>query len=233
MYITGTGLVDGQELPVSERAGWVLNYSPEYDVNVNARDGELLLRDIATLTGGRSLAGDPTAVFAHTLNIANAATPVWPWLLVAAVVLLPFDIAVRRLVVTRSDLQRLRAWAFPKREGRQEASERMGSLMDAKARAQQRVEEQAEGVRQSTVSALRSRKEQSVESVAPPRATPAAPPVEIPVPTVQARPPETPSAPVKEAAPVERIPGLPLKPGDNVAGRLLQNRRKRDSDKPE
>jgi uncharacterized membrane protein len=238
MFITGTGLINGQELPVNERAGWVLNYSTEYDVNVNARDGELLLRDVASLTGGRSLAGDPAAVFAHTLSIANAATPLWPLFLLLALLLLPFDIAVRRLIVTRTDLQRLRAWAFPRREFLQETTERIGSLMDAKARAQQRVEEQAEGVREKTttvqnptgtVSALRNRR----ESTTTPNSGGTTRPTSTPEPA-KSHPLNMPAAPIKEAKPVERIPSTePAKPGGNVAGRLLQTRKKRDDEKNE
>jgi uncharacterized membrane protein len=239
MAITGAGVIEGQEFPVNERAGWVLNYSTEYDVNVNARDGELLLRDIAALTGGRSMAGDPGAVFAHTLSVTNAATPLWPVLLLAALLLLPFDIAVRRLVVTRTDLQRLQAWAFPKREFLQETTERIGSLMDAKARAQQRVEEQSEGVREktsvaqnptSTVSALRSRKESTTGDsggTTRPESSNKAEPV------AKTHPLNMPP-PAHDAKPAERVTTVePMKPGGNVAGRLLQNRKKRDDEKSE
>jgi uncharacterized membrane protein len=235
MYVSGVGLVNGQEFPVSQRAGWVLNYSPEYDVGVNTRDGQLLLADIASLTGGRSLADDAAGVFAHTLNIANAATPIWPWLLAVAILLLPFDIAVRRLIVTRTDLQRLWAWAFPKREVVYESGGRFGSLRGAKERAQQRVEEQAASVRDAvtanTVSTLRSRRE--LTKVEDERELEVAAPVQRTAsePVAKVHPLDKPPAP---SAPPERIAKpAPSKPGGNVAGRLLESRRKRAPEEQE
>jgi hypothetical protein len=98
---------------VAETAGWVLSYSPEY--RTFSADPNFLLR-LAQTTGG-SVAGDDLAdLFRHDLPAPRAATqPLWPLLLTLAACLLPLDIAVRRLVVTRYDLQRglerVRAWA--------------------------------------------------------------------------------------------------------------------------
>ncbi|NWF67980.1 MAG: VWA domain-containing protein [Chloroflexi bacterium] len=233
MLINGVGVLNGQDITVNQRAGWVLNYSAEYDVATNARDGQLLLGDIATLTGGRSLADDPAAVFRHDLRVASGATPLWPWLLLLALLLLPLDIAVRRLVVTQSDLRRLRAWAFPARAAGA-AGERFNPLMSAKARAQQRVEEQAEGVRttppaanpRATLGTLLSRKEKDAASAAPPTTSPApssgrTPPSPVP-PKTAPHPLEKPPAPSSTAG----------QPRGNVAGKLLE-RRKRDSAKPD
>src|SRR5690606_28383790 len=116
--------------------GWVMRYSPEY-----RQQGTNILPTLAGITGGDSLADDPAATFAHDLQAQTALTPVAPLLLLIALMLLPFDVAVRRLLVTRSDLARLRA-ALARRGAETAAapSERLSSLMGAKARATQQIE---------------------------------------------------------------------------------------------
>jgi hypothetical protein len=112
----------------------VLAYSPEY----RSLSGDPnYLEFIAGLTGG-SLVEDPARVFAHNLPTEHARQPVWPWLLIFATVLLPFDIAVRRLVITRSDWAKLFAWLGIGRRRRAEPvqprSSRVASLLDVKDR---------------------------------------------------------------------------------------------------
>lgn len=136
--------VQGQaaDAAISQTTGWVLGYSAEYDLEAGRADGERLLRELAALTGGRSLAGEPSAAFAHNLASRAAPTPVGPWLLLTTLLLLPLDVALRRLLVTRSDLERLRAALF----GRSQPaapSERLAALREAKARGRQRAEERA------------------------------------------------------------------------------------------
>ncbi len=84
---------------------------------------------------------DPAAAFVHDLSSQPTMTPIAPFLLLIALLLLPFDVAVRRLLITRSDLARLRA-AFSRREPEviAESSPRFSSLMGAKARARQQTE---------------------------------------------------------------------------------------------
>jgi uncharacterized membrane protein len=130
-----TGAQTGTSEPaVAQTSGWVLGYSPEY------RDLEpdlLLLETIAGLTGGSNVAGAPEQVFAHTLPAQRATRTIWPWLTLVAVVLLPVDIALRRLVVTRRDLARAWAVVRPQRPETSLAprSEQVTRLFDAKARA--------------------------------------------------------------------------------------------------
>ena len=100
---------------VAQTAGWVLSYSPEYQT-LSADPG--YLARLAALTGGGVVGEDLAQIYAHDLPAARAATrPVWPYLLLAAVLLLPLDIGVRRLVVTRYELQRgwrrLTGWLAP------------------------------------------------------------------------------------------------------------------------
>lgn len=107
--IAGSTPDNEEETVVAQTSGWVLGYSPEYR---QFEANPFLLAAVAELTGGRDLTEEiaaTTAVFAHTLPSQAATRPIWPWLTLAAVILLPADIAVRRLVITRRDWQR--AWA--------------------------------------------------------------------------------------------------------------------------
>ena len=105
-FIRVAGSDGTEESVVGQTSGWVLGYSPEYrDFETNPQ----LLENVAALTGGQDLAGLETAVFNHTLPSDATTRPVWTWLTLLAVLLLPLDIAVRRLVVTRRDWER--AWA--------------------------------------------------------------------------------------------------------------------------
>jgi uncharacterized membrane protein/cell division septation protein DedD len=129
---------DAQAESVLQTTGWVLSYSPEY--RALEADTELLAH-LAALTGG-GLLDKPGDAFDHNLSAERAPTPLWPWLLVAAVVMLPVDIAVRRLVITRRDLERLRAYFGEWFGGSPAATEvtaaqaeRFSQLQEAKRRA--------------------------------------------------------------------------------------------------
>ncbi|MBZ0278900.1 MAG: glutamine amidotransferase, partial [Anaerolineae bacterium] len=89
LHLNGTGTVGGQPQQFDQTNGWVRSYSSEYDVAGRRGDGKLLLAEIAGLAGGGSLQDDPAAVFAHNLPAQSAATPIWPWLLLVALLLLP------------------------------------------------------------------------------------------------------------------------------------------------
>jgi uncharacterized membrane protein len=141
LRVTGSG-ADGITR-YDQTAGWVMSYSAEYSTG-HQGDGAALLAELANLTGGRSLLDDPAGVFARTLTAQPVATPIWPWLLLAAMLLLPVDIAVRRLVVTQSDWARLRRWLF-NRGGAEATSERLSTLMGAKARARERTDAETSG----------------------------------------------------------------------------------------
>ncbi|MCC7358661.1 MAG: VWA domain-containing protein [Anaerolineales bacterium] len=127
--------------PVAETAGWVLSYSPEYH---NLTANPALLARLAELTGGSVLGEDLSAIYAHNLPAPRAATrPVWPTLLLLAALLWPLDIAVRRLVITRYEVQqaaaRVRGWLIPARPVanavESQRTEQLSSLFRAKDRA--------------------------------------------------------------------------------------------------
>jgi len=119
---------------LNQTGGWVMSYSPEYNLRTDAQS---ILPELTTFGGAELVLDDAGAAFAHTLNVQTATSPLAPLFLLIALLLLPVDIAVRRLLVTQSDLARLRAWIASRRPTpTPETSERLSSLMDAKARAQ-------------------------------------------------------------------------------------------------
>lgn len=130
------GADETEETVVGQTTGWVLGYSPEYqqfDPNPN------LLSTIAEMTGGRDVSADPTAIFLHDVEASRAIRPIWHLLTFIALLLLPLDIAVRRLVITQSDLARAYEWAFGRFRSTQPIpqprTEQASRLFEAKQRA--------------------------------------------------------------------------------------------------
>ncbi len=132
--------VDGEGQGVGQTGGWVLGYSPEYR---SLEGDDQLLNAMAELTGGRDLSThfeqrDFQTVLTHDLPAATSSRPIWPWLLILAVLLLPVDIATRRIAINRADLRRAyqatlgRIWQPAAPPAR---SERVARLFQAKARA--------------------------------------------------------------------------------------------------
>jgi uncharacterized membrane protein len=128
----------GEAGNVAQTAGWVLGYSPEYLVT-EPDHGHLA--QLASLTGGKVLV-EPWESLAHDIRGEATRRPIWPGLLLMAIVLLPLDVAVRRLVLGREELQRARAWLaarLPHWRGVQAPaparSERVERLFEAKERA--------------------------------------------------------------------------------------------------
>lgn len=145
IHVTGIPGEDteNESPPVAATNGWVLSYSPEYR---NLESDPDQLNRIALTAGGRIAGEDPGEAFDHTIQAERDRRPVWPWLLAAAAVLLPFDIAIRRLVVTRGDLQK--AWnkmiveplarrPEPVQEQPQERAPGMDALLKAKERSRE------------------------------------------------------------------------------------------------
>jgi uncharacterized membrane protein len=117
---------------VAQTAGWVLSYSPEYR---SFEGNPQYLEFIAGLAGG-GLAENPASVIAHNLPVRQTPQPIWPWLVLAAVLLLPFDIAVRRLIMTRSDWEKIAARLGIRQASRQiqSGASRVGTLLSVKER---------------------------------------------------------------------------------------------------
>jgi len=115
-YMIRLSARDGEEALGQQVLGLVLPYSPEYLVVTYGDDAgdapedtvnRPLLEALARRTGGGELL-DPLAAFVHNLPSADRAREAWRGLLLAAALLFPLDVALRRLAIGGRDLQR--AW---------------------------------------------------------------------------------------------------------------------------
>jgi hypothetical protein len=132
---------DGESV-AQQTTGLVIPYSPEYR---RTGGGRTLLNELARATGGEAGLSQPQAAFAPIAQPVSRARPLWPMLLLVAVLLFPLDVAVRRLHLTRADWQRLLAWIqgrLPRRASRPERGEPalLGELFEARERARGRVQ---------------------------------------------------------------------------------------------
>ena len=120
-------------------------------------DGDALA-DYAQVGNGRELVPDPEQVdrvWNHDIPADAFPTPIWPWLLLLAMILVPIDVGVRRVALTRADAGRARSW-LARRIG-------LGGVQP----------EPVAGL--SELRAARQRSERRAERVAAPVATPVAP----------------------------------------------------------
>jgi hypothetical protein len=193
------GTLAGREA-VARTAGWVMGYSPEYA----ALGGDpAYLATLAELGGGAVLE-EPAGALAHDLKGAGVRQDLWPYLLGLAALLLPIDVGVRRLALSRRDVVRAwgwlvahlgRHWPRPAAETRSA----VGRLFQAKARAEER------------------------RAVGPVSAADA--PAPSAEPEARVAPAEPPTAPPSSSAPAATESEV-----ETLAGRLLERRREREED---
>jgi len=228
------GTTEGATEPaLSDLNGWVLAYSPEYQVIVPPEQTDAapanvqFLMRLAAATGGENVSADSARLFVHDLPAPpSARQSIWPWLLLVAVLLLPCDIAIRRLSIGRYELKR--------------AQERLRGLIHTVQKGREPVLEPA---RASQLDALRRAKDRAGEAVAPPpivagprpdAQTGAAPPVG-PQPKLEAPPGSTPEAPRPSptpAKPVGRSGNDANTAAAETSAALLARKRARQQKKP-
>jgi uncharacterized membrane protein len=140
MRLTATSSLEEGEEVLAFTTGWVMGYSPEYA----ALEGDpTYLAGLAEVGGGAVLA-EPAETVAHNVKGTGVRRDLWPYLLGLALLLLPFDIAVRRLALGRRDFVRLWEWMVTHLPGRRpvaEAPSPVGRLFQAKARIDARRSE--------------------------------------------------------------------------------------------
>ncbi|GAB4440717.1 MAG: VWA domain-containing protein [Chloroflexi bacterium OHK40] len=172
-YLVQISGAAGDRVLLQETAGLVVPYSSEYR---GAQANPALLAELASLTGGADLAAAAEAFRPVEGSVARAQEIGLP-LLLLALILLPIDIAVRRLMLRRSDFGAARAWA-----GRvaarpaptpAPADPTLERLADAKQRATARIS--------GDDPARRPPPPATPPVVSPPAAPPAAPPVDDPL----------------------------------------------------
>ena len=109
--------------------GFIVPYSPEY---LRFRSNRQALQEIADRTGGRVLSGDPEKDSIYQTGRApkRSSKPIFDWLLVALAILVPLDVALRRIQLDFAAIKA--ALGF----GRKAAtSATMGALLQAKQSA--------------------------------------------------------------------------------------------------
>ncbi|MBI2864457.1 MAG: VWA domain-containing protein [Chloroflexi bacterium] len=121
------------ELVGATTTGAVLSYSPEYrDLEPNPG----LLKWIAELGKGRTMSS-PDETLVHNLGASLVFGDQWPLLVALALLLLPVDIGVRRLMLGRKDIERARQYVRNKlrrRTAPAQPSPEMSRLLRAKVR---------------------------------------------------------------------------------------------------
>ena len=76
--------------------------------------GSALLTDLAQIGGGTELTiTQPAAAFTHDITAQPQRVQLWPWLLLAAIILFPIDIAIRRLSISWTQVRRVLRPARP------------------------------------------------------------------------------------------------------------------------
>jgi uncharacterized membrane protein len=160
-YIVTAAESQGGGAPKITRAGFSIAYPPEYQAvgpNLN------LLSQITKTTGGETI-NQPIESFRPADRPGNSVRDLWPMLLLAAAILFPFDVAIRRLAIPVDQL-----WA----------------LVLAKLQRSERVAEVAPGAasiarlhqakRQATPTAMTGSAELPETNISPERKDPPTPP---------------------------------------------------------
>ncbi|MEI7646390.1 MAG: VWA domain-containing protein [Chloroflexales bacterium] len=141
VQISGT---QGERPVIQEIAALVVPYSSEYR---SSQGNPALLSEIAALTGGPIISA-AAAAFAHPDARVTTASEIGLPLIILALLLLPLDIALRRMMLRRSDLGTAGGWLAARRAARAARAEvaevapadpTMERLADAKRRAAARI----------------------------------------------------------------------------------------------
>ncbi len=180
------------------------------------------LASFAAAGAGRELALDdeesPVSAWTHDIEASAFPTPVWPWLLLLAILLVPLDVGIRRVAISRGDLRRAREWTA-RRVGRGGAEPEAGPVLADLRAARDRSARRAE---RGTLPAMTPEPPPMRAPDAPPRAPrpgPAAASRQALRPAASPPPPRPP-APATSDAPRSGPPS-----GETLAERLARRRR--------
>jgi len=205
----------GGQKPSQQVTGAVIPYSPEYK---EMSADKFLLTRIADISGGRQYEDvkQPQEIFATRRDGAKFPREMWLPLLIIAACLLPFDVAVRRLMVGRAELVAILLFIWQhlpvirrRQRGQRERDEHIGRLLDVKQR-----------VRRSE----RAEEEPPPPPSAPPP-TPSAPPTTTP-PRAPTPPPQRPAQPTSQ--PSAPPPSPPSSEQPSPSDTLSRLRKARD-----
>ncbi len=181
---------------VQHIAGLVVPYSAEYRQD---QSNPALLANLMELTNGNTL-DEPAQAFERNLSYVTRAQEIALALLLLALLLLPFDIAIRRLMLHRSDMRAVRAhmfgWAGGMRSPRRASDSSQEVRMTRLAQAKNRATAHTTGQSVPT----RAREQSPVNDIPPAEHSASAPPPVTPTPR---------STPEKTAPPASPRPGEP------------------------
>jgi hypothetical protein len=169
---------------------------------------ERLLAALRDATGGKALSGEAAAteVWSHDVPASIAAQELWPWLVILAMLLWPFDVAVRRLNIGRRDLADARAWASARWAGRRDPAARTAS-------AEQMLAARERATGSHTRASLSTT---PVDRTAPPAAAPdpvSSAPKPVPPPSA----PKPTGTPPAASSPASTAATAPAEPADTMA----------------
>lgn len=140
-YLILATVHDGNALLYRDHVATSLAYSAEYlAIGADAS----MIGDLARATGARASITARQTFDRAGLRTSRARRELWPLLALLAALLLPVDVAIRRLVLSREDLRKarttIRAWRPPlfRRGPAGPREERIDRLMEAKQRARDR-----------------------------------------------------------------------------------------------
>ncbi|MBE0697637.1 MAG: VWA domain-containing protein, partial [Anaerolineaceae bacterium] len=139
-YLVWLGVTNNREPMGQMTLGLVVPYSPEYragGVNIGFLD------ELSRVTGG-GLLGEPVRAFLHNLPALDSAKEIWRALLLIVALLFPIDVALRRLVISRRDVEHTRSWIInlvsrQKTSTKEREAPVLGQLFAARERARQQT----------------------------------------------------------------------------------------------
>ena len=118
--------------------GFIVPYSPEY---LRFRSNRQTLQDVADKTGGRVLSGDYVKddIYRHGRAPKRSSKPIFDWLLIALAILIPVDVALRRIQIDLASIKS--AFGFGRRAA---TTATMGALLQAKQTASDAIKTRRE-----------------------------------------------------------------------------------------
>lgn len=173
-YIVTIGETDGTGATRVSSAGFSMPYPPEYRAY---RTNGPLLENLARVGGGKNLTS-PADALRPVIEPGESIQELWPSLLLAAAVLLPFDVAARRVAIPFAEmLAALVAWLRARRRLAQEPVPQVevaGRLRSAKQRARRDGAPASLGVEEAPAKPSPAARPASTDRPSPPAAPAAA-----------------------------------------------------------
>jgi hypothetical protein len=135
-YLVSVNEVDAQN---GTTAGAVNSYSPEF--NISSQDANLLAR-LSEITGGKVIGSGGREALDLFSGRSTRTIPheIWQTLMLAVLILIPIDVGVRRVAISREQAAQVRAWLNARLHRRSRSTidsasiASMGKLKDARSR---------------------------------------------------------------------------------------------------